>query len=94
MVMEVTDVVPDPVFTSDVRVEDGWMIPGDKPGTGIALDHAALEAHAVESLPRTSQSSPLGRRPGAGLYAVPPSDEETARAASLKYAPAPPAEDL
>ena len=94
MTMEVTDVVPDPVFTSDVRVDDGWMIPGDKPGTGIELDHAALEAHAVDALPPTAQASPLGRRQGAGLYAMPQTEEEAARAASLKYAPAPPAEDL
>jgi L-alanine-DL-glutamate epimerase-like enolase superfamily enzyme len=94
MVMEVTDVEADPVFTSSTKVVDGWMIPGDEPGNGIEIVHDALAMHAVDSLPRTAQASPLGRRPGAGLYQVPPSQEELERAASLKYSPAPTAEEL
>ncbi|NQW18785.1 MAG: mandelate racemase/muconate lactonizing enzyme family protein [Chloroflexi bacterium] len=94
MMMEVTDVEPDPVFTSNVRVVDGWMIPGDEPGNGIEIVPDALAAHAVENLPRTSQASPLGRRRGAGLFPVPPTAEENERAAGLKYTPAPPASEL
>ena len=94
MVMEVTDVEADPVFTSSTKVVDGWMIPGDEPGNGIEIVRDALASHAVDSLPRTAQASPLGRRPGAGLYQVPPSQEEMERASSLKYRPAPTVEEL
>ena len=48
MSMEVGDVHPEAVFTSDVRIEDGWLIPGDKPGTGIELDQEALRRRQVE----------------------------------------------
>ena len=94
MIMEVTDVEPDPVFTSNTRVEDGWMIPGDDPGNGIEIVQDELARLSVEVLPRTSQSSPLGRRRGAGLYPMPPTAAEIENAAGLKYTPAPSAEEL
>ena len=82
MTMEIADVEPvDGVFTSDVRVEDGWAIPGDKPGLGIEIDRGALERQAIERVPKGAGPSPFGRRPGAGLYEVPPSDGERAEAA-------------
>jgi len=82
MTMEVIDPVPpDGVFTSDVRIEDGWAIPGDKPGLGIEIDRQALELHSVEAIPPGAGPSPFGRRPGAGLYEVLPSSEERAEAA-------------
>ena len=82
MTMEVIDPVPlDGVFTSDVRIEDGWAILGDKPGLGIEIDRQALERHAVEAIPPGAGPSPFGRRPGAGLYEVLPSSEERAEAA-------------
>lgn len=83
MTMEVGEVEPEPVFTSDVRVEDGWLIPGDKPGLGIELDPDALAQHQVEKLSPVSGPSPFGRRAGAGLYEVPPTADEIARARAL-----------
>ena len=82
MTMEVIDpVAPDGVFTSDVRIEDGWAIPGNKPGLGIEIDREALARQTVESIPAGAGPSPFGRRPGAGLYEVLPSAAERAEAA-------------
>ncbi|NKB71418.1 MAG: mandelate racemase/muconate lactonizing enzyme family protein [Candidatus Latescibacteria bacterium] len=82
MTMEVVDpVAPDGVFTSDIRIEDGWAIPGDKPGLGIEIDREALDKAAVEQIPAGAGPSPFGRRPGAGLYEVPPTTQEQATAA-------------
>jgi L-alanine-DL-glutamate epimerase-like enolase superfamily enzyme len=47
MSLEVTD--PHPVqglFSSDVRIEDGWAHAGDRPGNGLQVDRAALSAAA------------------------------------------------
>ena len=82
MTMEVIDPVPlDGVFTSDVRIEDGWAILGDKPGFGIEIDRQALERNSVEAIPPGAGPSPFGRRSGAGLYEVLPSSQERAEAA-------------
>jgi L-alanine-DL-glutamate epimerase-like enolase superfamily enzyme len=82
MCMEVIDPEPpDGVFKTDVKIEDGWAIPGDKPGLGIELDREALERQAVEQIPPGAGPSPFGRRPGAGLCEVPPSEKEKAEAA-------------
>ena len=82
MTMEVIDpVVPDGVFTSDVKIEDGWAIPGDKPGLGIEIDREALARQAVEQIPPGAGPSPFGRRQGAGLYEVLPTAAERAEAA-------------
>ena len=82
MTMEICEVVPaDGVFTTDVTVEDGWAIPGDKPGLGIEINAEALEKQAIKQVPPGAGPSPFGRRPGAGLYEVPPSEEERAEAA-------------
>ena len=82
MTMEVIDpVAPDGVFTSDVRIEDGWAIPVDKPGLGIEIDREALAKQAIEKVPPGAGPSPFGRRPGAGLYEVLPTEAERAEAA-------------
>ena len=82
MTMEVCNVEPpDGVFTTDVTVVDGWAIPGDKPGLGIEIDLDALEKQAIERVPPGAGPSPFGRRPGAGLYEIPPTEEEQAAAA-------------
>jgi L-alanine-DL-glutamate epimerase-like enolase superfamily enzyme len=52
MSLEVTE--PEPrgdVFTTDVRIEDGWALIGDRPGNGLAVDREALASAAVEILP-------------------------------------------
>ena len=82
MTMEICDVVPaDGVFTTDVTVENGWASPGDKPGLGIEINAEALEKQAIDRVPPGAGPSPFGRRPGAGLYEVPPTEEEKAEAA-------------
>jgi len=68
------------VFTTDVRIEDGWAYPGDRPGNGLQIDYDALERQRVEVIPAGAGPSPLGRREGAGLYEVTPSVEERAAA--------------
>jgi len=79
MTMEVVDPEPkDGVFTTDVRIEDGWAYPGDRPGNGLQIDYDALERQRVEFVPAGAGPSPLGRREGAGLYEVTPSMEERA----------------
>jgi L-alanine-DL-glutamate epimerase-like enolase superfamily enzyme len=93
-IMEVNEVEYGPVFTSNTKVVDGWMIPGDDPGNGIEILQDELARAAVEVLPRTSQASPLGRRRGAGLYQMPATAAEIENAAGLKYTPAPSAEEL
>ena len=82
MTMEVSDCEPvDGVFTSDVTVENGFATAGDKPGLGIEIDHDALERQQIDKVPPGAGPSPFGRRPGAGLYEVPPTEEERAEAA-------------
>lgn len=68
------------VILSDTKIENGQAVLGDKPGLGIEIDREVLARAAVESIPPGSGPSPFGRRPGAGLYEVPPTDEEVAEA--------------
>ena len=82
MAMEVIEPVPpEGIYTSDVTFEDGWAIPGNKPGTGIEINREALARATVQTITFMAGPSPFGRRPGAGLYEVPPSAEEKATAA-------------
>ena len=68
--MEVVDAGRDVVFEHDSRVEDGYIVLGDRPGNGIAFDMAQLERHRVEARSASAAPSPWGRRRGAGLYVV------------------------
>ena len=57
MAMEVVEPEsPDGIYTSDVRSEDGWAIPGDKPGIGIEINQDALAKATVETV--TSRAGP------------------------------------
>jgi L-alanine-DL-glutamate epimerase-like enolase superfamily enzyme len=60
----------------DNHIEDGWIVLGNAPGSGIVFDEAKLAQLAVQAPSRDGGASPWGRRPGAGLYAVGP-DEST-----------------
>jgi len=80
--LEAINIEPSPVTTSDTRIEDGWVVIGDKPGTGLEFDQEQLRLHAVERVSAVAGPSPFGRRPGAGLYPVPPTPEEIAEARS------------
>ena len=68
--MEVVDAGRDVVFDHDSRVEDGYIILGDRPGNGIQFDLATLEAHRVTERSPSAAPSPWGRRRGAGLHIV------------------------
>jgi L-alanine-DL-glutamate epimerase-like enolase superfamily enzyme len=70
LMMEVGEPEPGPVWKSDMRIEDGYVIAGDKPGIGLDVNYGELERHRVEKLSPVSGASPFGRRPGAGLYEV------------------------
>ena len=68
------------IAISDTKIEGGKAVLGDKPGLGIEIDRDALAAKSVDKIPPGSGPSPFGRRPGAGLYEVPPTDAEIAEA--------------
>ena len=68
--MEVVDAGQDRMFNHDSRVEDGYIILGDRPGVGIEFDLEALERHRVPARSAGAAPSPWGRRRGAGLHVV------------------------
>ena len=76
MIMEITQEEPDPCMSWDVTFENGYAIPGNKPGIGVEINFDILEKMKVEKTSPSTQASPFGRRPGAGLYQVPPTKEE------------------
>lgn len=83
MSMEVVDPIPATgVFTTDVRIEDGWAVGGDRPGHGLVIDQEALAKAAIDQLPPALASSHRGRRFAAGLYEIAPTEEERSIAAS------------
>jgi L-alanine-DL-glutamate epimerase-like enolase superfamily enzyme len=59
-------------MTVDTRIEDGWIVLGDSPGTGITFDEALIDKLAVEPSAATETGLAAGRRRGAGLYLVEP----------------------
>ena len=83
MIMEITQEEPDPCISWDVTFEGGYAIPGNKPGIGVEINRDALENLRVDKTSPLTQASPFGRRPGAGLYQVPPSKKERANAKKL-----------
>ncbi len=79
--IEVGNAEPDSAVASyDVTFENGQAILGDKPGLGIEIHHDEIEKLKVDRIPPGSGPSPFGRRPGAGLYEVPPTEEEKSEA--------------
>ncbi len=68
--MEVVDPGREVVFSHDSRVEDGYIVLGDRPGNGIEFDIEKLEKYRVSERSASAAPSPWGRRPGAGLYVV------------------------
>lgn len=48
MSLEVAEPAPaGGVFTSDVRIEDGWAVAGDRPGNGLSVDREALARASI-----------------------------------------------
>jgi L-alanine-DL-glutamate epimerase-like enolase superfamily enzyme len=75
MMMEVTEAGREVCFSTDQRIEDGYIVLGNTPGLGWTFDEekvAALEIQAPG--PGTRQGS-WGRRRGAGLFIVPPDEQ-------------------
>ena len=68
--MEVVDPGMDLSFEHDSRVEDGYIILGDRPGNGIQFDMAKLEQFRVTARSASAAPSPWGRRRGGGLFVV------------------------
>jgi L-alanine-DL-glutamate epimerase-like enolase superfamily enzyme len=63
-------------MTVDMRIEDGWIVLGDRPGNGIEFDEAQLDELAVEETLALQTALPAGRRRGAGLYEVGPDESD------------------
>ena len=70
------------VYEWDVKIENGFAILGDKPGLGITINYEELAKSEVKNISVRSGPSPFGRRQGAGLYEVPPTDDEIKEASS------------
>jgi L-alanine-DL-glutamate epimerase-like enolase superfamily enzyme len=50
MSLEVIDPVPAvPIYTTDVRIEDGWAVAGDAVGNGLTIDSQALQKVAART---------------------------------------------
>ena len=64
------------VFSTDVKITNGFAKVGNKPGLGIEINYDELSKSKVGSVSVKSGPSPYGRRQGAGLYEVPPSKDE------------------
>ncbi|WP_020576607.1 mandelate racemase/muconate lactonizing enzyme family protein [Actinopolymorpha alba] len=76
LAQEIVAAGTDRLVTKDQRIEDGWIILGDQPGLGVTFDEAAVEHLAVDRVSGKASRFPWGRRPGAGLYEVPFTEEE------------------
>lgn len=75
--MEVVGAGREKVFkTVDNRIEDGWIVLGDRPGLGVELDEAVLERSTGEIPTSGSRATLWGRRRGAALFEVGPNEPE------------------
>lgn len=70
------------VYEWDVKIENGYAKLGDKHGLGITVNYEELAKAKVNKISSGSGPSPYGRRPGAGLYEVPASEDEIKEASS------------
>ena len=74
--MEVFDNGRDAALTHSHPIEDGWIVLNDEPGLGFTFDQDKLDEYAVGRPSPTAKSSPWGRRKGAGMFLVPPNEED------------------
>jgi hypothetical protein len=74
--MEVVGAGRERILRVDNHVEDGWIVLGDQPGFGVEFDEEMLARCTVEAPSPASQASPWGRRRGAGLFEVGPSEPD------------------
>jgi L-alanine-DL-glutamate epimerase-like enolase superfamily enzyme len=74
--MEVVGAGRENVLKVDNHIEDGWIVLGDKPGLGIEFDEDKIEEAGADVPTSGGRASLWGRRRGAGLFEVPPSEPE------------------
>jgi L-alanine-DL-glutamate epimerase-like enolase superfamily enzyme len=74
--MEVVRAGREVCFTVDTRLEDGYIVLGDKPGLGWEFDEEKLAALEVDALTPGVTLGSWGRRRGAGLFIVPPDEQD------------------
>jgi L-alanine-DL-glutamate epimerase-like enolase superfamily enzyme len=74
--MEVVGAGREKVLQVDNHLEDGWIVLGDQPGLGLELDEAKIEAASADVPTSGARASLWGRRRGAGLFEVPPSEPD------------------
>ena len=65
--MEVLEAGRDATFSFDSVIEDGWIVLGHSPGTGITFDPTALQHHRVESPDGLNARLAAGRGRRAGV---------------------------
>ena len=76
LMMEVVGAGREAVLNVDNRVEDGYIVLGDEPGTGVTFDDDKLGEFASDSVSRDSTPSGWGRRRGAGLVEAPANEPQ------------------
>ena len=69
MMMEVVDERDAGILSIDSTIEDGYIVLGDAPGLGLAVDEEALERLSKDT-PQTAEAITAGRRRGAALVEV------------------------
>ena len=68
--MEVLDAGRVAGFSIDTRIEDGWIVLGDSPGSGIVFDEEFIRRNAVTDPSTADTGLAAGRRRGAALYEI------------------------
>lgn len=68
--MEVLDAGRVAGFSIDTRIEDGWIVLGDSPGSGIVFDEEFIRRNAVADPSAAGTGLAAGRRRGAALYEI------------------------
>jgi L-alanine-DL-glutamate epimerase-like enolase superfamily enzyme len=76
IMQEVKDLVPPPCVTVDNHIEDGFIVLGNEPGSGLKVDEKKLKELQGRSDAAKSPFVPKARRRGAGLIVVPPEPGE------------------
>ena len=76
LMMEVVEAGREVCFTTDQRIEDGYIVLGDSPGIGWVFDEEKLKALEVDTLTPGVTLGSWGRRRGGGLFVVPPDEQD------------------